>query len=85
MFLYRSCNPTPSGYESCQPHLVNGSTVGNITNNNATQFIRYREILDRNKVDVQPWVAFVSLFAILVVFRLIGYLSLRLLHKPVSK
>nr|XP_039271190.1 ABC transporter G family member 9-like [Styela clava] len=87
------CDPKLSSFQSCKNQMSNGtistydsnSTGILMTEQNSTYYVAYQEILEQNQVYEPAWVAIVSLLTIMCVFRLLGYICLRLFHKPVMK
>nr|XP_002120877.1 ABC transporter G family member 14-like isoform X1 [Ciona intestinalis] len=71
------CSPENSMFPSC---VVNGTMPGN-----ETRFVEFKDILNANGADVPAWACVLSLIGTLVVFRVIGYILLRMFHKPMVK
>nr|CAB3219647.1 ABC transporter G family member 14-like [Phallusia mammillata] len=69
------CDNTTSAFESCV----------STPERNSTGYVLSSDILQSNSVNDPAWVCVVSLLAMLVGFRVIGYIMLRLFHKPIVK
>ena len=88
------CNNTSSNvkelfddYFLCRCNLDNSAfpSCNNMTSSNETAFVPYDEILKVYGADVPGWICCVALLVTLIIFRVFGYIFLRLLHKPNSK
>lgn len=76
------CDSDVSDYSSCVTYR-NASSLGNGTQE--VHYVQYQDILDKYHVDHPPWVYVLALLCIMVVYRTLGYICLRLFHKPAMK
>jgi len=62
-------------------------TSSNITSyhDDVIMYIKHEDILQSAGADIQPWMSVLSLFGLFFLFRLAGYVFLRVLHAPNKK
>ncbi|CAK8691387.1 unnamed protein product [Clavelina lepadiformis] len=79
------CNTENSLYPSCLPPQGGGNDTMATISSNTTRYVKKSEILVFNGADVPAWICCVALVTTLVLFRVLGYVLLRLFHKPIVK
>uniref|UniRef100_H2Z6N0 ABC transporter domain-containing protein n=1 Tax=Ciona savignyi TaxID=51511 RepID=H2Z6N0_CIOSA len=72
------CDPENSMYPSCAINVTAPPS-------NETRFVEFGDILAANRADVPAWACVCSLIGTLIFFRVIGYVLLRMFHKPMVK
>lgn len=83
------CSSDISDFPSCitSQNMTSSSMFGsgNGTLESSVRYVQYQDILDKYSVENPPWVYVLALFAIMIFYRTLGYICLRLFHKPVMK